>query len=93
MTRFLSAMNGDAHPDSLVYTEFEIPLNATYNVTEWSVQTQGGPPQKNGTGDKLTPDAIAYLRQAKSGSKIIISVKYSGMGYSGNRGASIITVE
>lgn len=71
----------------------EIPLAANFAVTKWSVQIQGGPPPITGTGNKLPQNAIAYLRQAKSGAKIIISVEYSGMGYSGVKASSIITVE
>jgi gliding motility-associated protein GldM len=70
----------------------EIPLSAAFEVASWEVTVSGAPRSITGNGPALTDEAKSLLKQARSGSKVSISAKYSGMGYRGNM-ASILTVE
>jgi gliding motility-associated protein GldM len=70
----------------------EIPLKATFAVSRYEVTVSGAPRSVTGQGSKLSAAAKSLIKQAKKGSKISISGKYKGMGYSGNM-ATIITVK
>ena len=70
----------------------EIPLNAAFDVASWEVNVSGAPRSVSGTGAMLSPEALSLLKQAKAGSKVSISAKYKGMGYSGNM-ATILNIQ
>ncbi len=68
-----------------------ITLNAVFEVGTWELTVSGAPRSISGSGSMLSAEAISLLKQCRAGSKVSISAKYKGMGYSGNM-ASIITV-
>ena len=70
----------------------EIPLNAAFDVASWEVNVSGAPRSVSGTGAMLSTEALSLLKQAKAGSKVSISAKYKGMGYSGNM-ATILNIQ
>jgi hypothetical protein len=70
----------------------EIPLNATFDVASWEVNVSGAPRSVSGSGAMLSSEALSLLKQAKSGSKVSISAKYRGMGYSGNM-ATVLNIQ
>jgi gliding motility-associated protein GldM len=70
----------------------EIPLNATFDVASWEVNVSGAPRSVSGSGAMLSSEALSLLKQAKAGSKVSISAKYRGMGYSGNM-ATVLNIQ
>lgn len=50
----------------------EVPLTANFTITQWSVAVSGLMGEPTGTGNNLSPQAQALIRQAKPGSTVTI---------------------
>ncbi len=56
----------------------EIPLKATFDVGQWEVSVTGAPRTVQGSGSRLSPEAISLIKQAKPGNTVSISGKFKG---------------
>ncbi len=69
------------------------PLKASFSVSSWEITMSGAPRPVSGKGPIVTEEAKKLLAQAKPGTTVAISATYSGMGKSGVRTSSVITVK
>ena len=56
----------------------EIPLKATFEVGTWEVSVTGAPRTVQGSGGRLSPEAMSLIKQAKPGNTVSISGKFKG---------------
>lgn len=56
----------------------EIPLNVTFGVGQWEVSVTGAPRSIQGTGKMLSAEALSLIKQAKPGSTVSITAKFTG---------------
>lgn len=56
----------------------EIPLKATFDVGTWEVSVTGAPRTVQGSGSRLSPEAVSLIKQAKPGNTVSISGKFKG---------------
>lgn len=57
---------------------YDVLLDATFKVLNYSVMATGHAKQFNGTGDQLTGEMVNWLGQLTDGTKVSFSVKYEG---------------
>lgn len=56
----------------------EIPLTATFNVTNWEVNVTGAPRPESGSGPSLSPGAIGLIKQARPGNTVSVMTTVVG---------------
>jgi hypothetical protein len=56
----------------------EIPLKASFEVGTWEVSVTGAPRTIQGSGSRLSPEAMSLIKQAKPGNTVSISGKFKG---------------
>lgn len=56
----------------------EIPLKASFEVGTWEVSVTGAPRTVQGSGSRLSPEAMSLIKQARGGSTVSISGKFKG---------------
>ncbi|MEO9257179.1 MAG: hypothetical protein ABI207_02285 [Crocinitomicaceae bacterium] len=55
----------------------EIALKATFNVVSWTLTISGAPQPVTGSGSTLSPQAMSYLRQVRSGTMVNVTAFYT----------------
>ena len=97
---FAGIGNGDSAPLSTIKAGTrlfagyppEIPLNVKFNVTAWTMTVQGAPRPISGSGNTLSGEAIALLKQARPNSTVSFMTTVTGGGMS-RKGACVVGVK
>ena len=71
---------GQVTGDSKIFHKYgpDVPLTATFNIISWEVSVAGAPMTVRGSGNQLTPAAMALIKQGKKNTLVTITVKSVG---------------